>query len=189
MRQSSSGSSTRSGPWTRVGLVLVSSVGANLIQPNTVVDKMRRIPTRGAAISAVIAGAAIFLVVFSLRTIDKPTHQFRVVMGSMGEHLINVWLDPDPPGVGQLVVTAQATDVGGNPRSSSMMIFLASPKSGGALIQQEGIPIEVKDQTDVGRFMASLDLSEPGEWVLNVKVVMGGEGVSVSIPVLVATAP
>ena len=110
-------------------------------------------------------------------------------MGSMGEHLINVWLEPDRPVVGQLVVTAQAADVGGNPRSSSMMIFLASPQSGGALIQQEGIPVEVQSRTDIGRFWATLDLSEPGGWFVDVKVVMGGEGVSVAIPVQVAAVP
>ena len=147
-----------------------------------VVGKRRRIPPRGAAIAVAVSGIVLLLAVFFLRSVESPTHQFRVVIGSTGEHLINVWLDPDPPVVGPIVVTAQATDTGGNPQASSMVIFLASPQSGGPLIQEEGIPVEVQSRTDVGKFRTTLELPEPGDWTLDVKVVMGGEGVSVEIP-------
>lgn len=137
----------------------------------------------GLVISAVVVAvvAVLFVLVFS-QTSSPPSNQVSLTMWSMGQHLLNVWLEPDPPQVGSLIVTGQVVDTGGNPRLSSSMTFKASPEETGSPVEREGNPVEVRDRLDNGKFRASMDLLQPGAWILEVDIVMQGRRATVQIP-------
>jgi len=62
------------------------------------------------------------------------------------------------------------------------MTFKASPEETGSPVEREGNPVEVRDRLDNGKFRASMDLLQPGAWILEVDIVMQGRRATVQIP-------
>lgn len=147
----------------------------------------RRLLTPGRAVTAlVILAAAVLFIIVLTRTANSPTTQVGVDMGSMGKHLVNIWMDPDPPRVGSVTVVAQVVDQGGNPRASSAINFLVGRGQGGPVLEKSGEPMDAGDRTEFGRFRALLDFTEAGGWWMDVVVQMSGQRATVRIPVQVA---
>ena len=147
----------------------------------------RRLLTPGRAILvlAIVATLALALFVF-LRTVNSPTAQLPVDMGGMGRHLLNIWLDPDPPETAETVIIAQVVDLGGNPRPANSVTFRVGRGEGGPISEKEGAPMDAPSRTEFGRFRTVLDFPGPGGWWIDIEIDMGGEHVTVRLPVQVA---
>ena len=147
----------------------------------------RRLLTPGRVVTALplLAGLVLFLVVFPM-TVNPPTTQIEMDMGSMGRHLVNVWLEPDPPRVEKATVIAQVVDRGGNPRASSAIDFLVGLGEGDPIQEKSGEPTNATDRTEFGRFRVLLDFPDAGVWWMDVVVQMGGQKATVRLPVQVA---
>ena len=131
---------------------------------------------------------AVPLIFYSMgRSIDPPTAQLPVNMQGMGQELVNIWLDPDPPRTTGVKVIAQIADIGGTPGVASSMEFRIGRGEGGPMSVQTGDAI-VMYEMDIakrGRFSALLQFPEPGDWWIDVAVTMGGQQAVVRLPVKV----
>ena len=146
----------------------------------------RRLFTPGWTTPAlvIVATLALFLFFF-FRTVNSPTVQLTVDMGSMGQHLLNVWLDPDPPRAPGTTIIAQVVDVGGNPRLANSVTFRAGRGEGEPVSEKEGALMNATNRTERGRFRTVLDFPEPGGWWIDVEIDMGVEHATVRLPVQV----
>ena len=134
-------------------------------------------------IALVVIGGAALAVATMLLTISGPTVQLPLSMEGMPPHLLNVWTEPDPPRVGELQLTAQVVDVGGNPQAASAIAFRLLRSEAEAEPATVGDPLPVNTRTDAGRYRAIVSVPEAGAWLVEIDVWMQGRTASVRFPV------
>jgi hypothetical protein len=142
-------------------------------------------PGRAIPVLAILAAIVLFLIVFP-KNVNSPTIQVEVDMGSMGRHIVNIWMDPNPPRVGEVTVTAQVVDQGGNPAMTSAVNFQLGRRESGTMMAESGEPMEATDRTKFGRFQTLLDFPDAGEWWMDVGVLVRGQMAKIRIPFQVA---
>lgn len=150
-------------------------------------SSFRRLLTPGRVISGVVILAGLALFIFSfLSTTDLPVTQLELEAGILGPQRLNVWLDPDPPELGDLTVIAQVVDVGGNPRLANSIKFMLGRSDDQPASSVEGVEMEAGDMTKRGRFRASLEIVEPGDWWIAIEIDLGTQHLSAQLPVRVS---
>ena len=131
----------------------------------------------------------VILVVFmTIRTVDKPTMQLNVFMPGMGEHFVNVWLDPDPPTTSGVTLIGQMTDLTGMPMTIGAMEIRAGRlgSESSLTVIGERIKYEFDDLLKRGRFQARLEFPQPGQWWIDVVIRMNGQQATARMPVFVS---
>jgi len=144
----------------------------------------RRLITPGRTVTVFIIFVALALAVVLFSTsVDSPTLQVPLDMPGMDPHLVNVWLDPDPPRISATTITAQVVDAGGNPRAASSITFRIGRAEDEPLNEIAGVPVEASDRTSRARFRAALEFADPGSWWIDVTVKMGTTSAVVRLPI------
>lgn len=108
-------------------------------------------------------------------------------MEGMPAHLLNVWIEPNPPRVGEAAITAQVVDLGGNARVASHIGFRIAQEEGEQAPLAAGAALPVTGRTEAGKYRATVSLPEVGSWTIEVVVQMQGRTASVSFPVEVGS--
>jgi len=147
----------------------------------------RRLLTPGRVIAGVVTLAGLALFMFSIfRTTDLPATQLELEAGILGPRRLNVWLDPDPPELGDLNVIAQVVDSGGYPRLPDSIKFILGRSDEQPVSSVVGAEMEAGDFTKRGRFRALLEIVEPGDWWRDIEIDLGTQRLSAKLPVYVA---
>ena len=131
----------------------------------------------------------VLLVVFmTIRTVDKPTVQLNVFMPGMGEHLVNVWLDPDPPTTSGVTLIGQMTDLTGMAMTIGAMEIRAGRlgSESSLTVTGERIKYEFDDLSKRGRFQARLEFPQPGQWWVDLVFRMNGQQATARMPIFVS---
>ena len=147
--------------------------------------RRRRFLGPGPLIFALLAAGGLALAVTTmLRTTSGPTVQLPLAMEGMPAHMLNVWIEPNPPEVGEAALTAQVVDLGGNARVASHIGFRVAQEEGEQAPLAAGVALPVTGgRTEAGKYRATVSLPEPGAWLIEVVVQMQGRTASVRFPV------
>ena len=149
----------------------------------------RRLLTPGRIITILVILVALLLVLVSMfRTVERPTMQVAVDMGSMGLHQLNIWLDPDPPTLGMTTIIAQVVNQGGTPIGANSITFRVGRGEGEPGLEKSGILIgaDVINRAQFGRYRAVLDFPSPGDAWIDVVIRMAGQQGTARVPVQVS---
>ena len=151
----------------------------------------RHLLTRGRVIMFMVILAGLLLVLFSMSrtvTVNQPTMQVQVDMGSMGLHRLNIWLDPDPPMLGMTTIIAQVVNLGGFPIAANSIAFRVGRGEGEPGIEESGVLIyyDSGNWAETGRYSAILDFPGPGDAWIDVVIRMAGQQGAARVPVQVS---
>lgn len=138
----------------------------------------RRISRRVWTVAIVLGLLLVFaagIVWWGLAASNKPQLQQQISMPSQAgvqNYLVNLWLDPSTPQVGDNQLTAQVTSIVGTPTQIDRMVFTltapdgaAKPPVNGVLANGNGHPSE--------SFIAPVSFDAPGTWQIAVETDSG----------------
>ena len=145
--------------------------------------------TRGRVITILVILAALLLALVSLfRTVERPTTQVPVSMGSMGLHRLNIWLEPNPPMLGMTTITAQVVDQGGMPLAASSITFRVGRGEDEPGVEYLGVLMyyDGGNRAKFGLYRAVLNFPSPGDWWIDAVMQMASQQGTARIPVQVS---
>ncbi|MEX2431103.1 MAG: hypothetical protein WD645_04210 [Dehalococcoidia bacterium] len=123
-----------------------------------------------------LAGAVLLVAVVAWASTSHsgtPAQQQRVTIPGVGEHLVNLWVEPADTSGGQRL-TAQVTDTGGWPASVSSVVFSVAGADQAAPVEAPGV--YAPDGPGRGQvYHAVMPMDGAGPWQVAVQFIMSGQ--------------